>query len=190
MVTAFANGGMRDLIPQVRNDRTGERLTSGDVHVGVLRLLGDRTSRSGLAVGVDFAGSVDVTAHHYADPNSSVSDFLIGTATLGPAVSWERRLAGGTALVQMAAPIVGFVDHPYSDTRAAERRVDGRFVTAQDFRGLTGAIIYSPAVTRRIGIEYAYRFRLLGYSDLQPVHSASQALSVGIVTRFGPHGGR
>ena len=194
LLTASIDVGTRDLVPQARSEGTGERLTSGDVHVSVLRQLGDRasrsSSRSGIAVGVDVAATIDVSAHHYADPNASISDFLIGAVTVGPAVSWERRVAGGTALVHVTAPVVGFVDHPYSDTRAAEARVTARFVTVREFRGLAGAIIYAPSVRRRVGIEYAYRFRLLGYADLQPVHSASQALSVGVVTRFGPLGPR
>jgi hypothetical protein len=189
LIAASIDFGMRDLVPQAPSEGTGERLTSGDVHVSALRLLGDHAaaaSRSGIAVGIDMAATIDVTAHHYADPNASISDFLIGALTLGPAVSWERHVAGGTALVHLTAPIVGFVDHPYSDTRAAEARVNARFVTVREFRGLAGAIVYAPSVRRRVGIEYAYRFRLLGYADLQPVHSASQALSVGVVTRFGP----
>lgn len=194
VVASSIDFGTRDLVPPARSDGPDERLTSGNVHVSVLRQLGDRasgaSSRSGIAVGVNVAATIDVTAHHYADPNASVSDFLIGAVTLGPAVSWERRVAGGTALVHVTAPLVGFVDHPYSDTRAAEARVNARFVTVREFRGLAGAIVYTPAVRRRVGIEYAYRFRLLGYADLQPIHSASQALSVGVVTRFGPLGAR
>jgi hypothetical protein len=193
-IIATLDGGTRDLAPHAPHEGTGERVTSGDLHVGVLRRLGDQangsTPRPGISIGVDLAASVDVTAHHYADPNASISNFLIGAMTLGPAASWERPVAGGTAFAQVTAPIVGFVDHPYSDTRATEPRVNARLVTVQKFRGLTGAIVYAPAAQRRVGVEYAYRFRFLGYADLQPVHSASQALSVGIVTRFGPRGGR
>ncbi|HTE45969.1 MAG TPA: hypothetical protein VK636_12035 [Gemmatimonadaceae bacterium] len=185
LLLASLDGGTRDLVPHASTNGTaGEQLTSGVLHVAALRRLGAQAAGSGFAVGVDASASIDVTAHRYADANKSVSNFLIGALSLGPAVWWNHHLAGGGAHLELSAPLIALVDHPYSDTRI-ESRVNVRPVTARDFRGFTGAVVYTPAERRRIGVEYAYRFRVFGYSDIQPVHSASQALSVGIVTRFG-----
>ena len=47
------------------------------------------------------------------------------------------------------------------------------------------AISYLPPNRDRVGLTYTYRFSVMRYSDLQPVRSASQSLSVGAVVRFG-----
>ncbi|MEP6495119.1 MAG: hypothetical protein ABJF01_20700 [bacterium] len=181
VVTASIDGGTRNLAPRASSGSAGEQLTSGSAHVAALHRLGG--TPTGFAIGVDANASIDVTAHRYADANASISDFLIGTFSLGPALWWDHRIAGGIAHAEVSAPLVGLVDHPYSDIRVA--RISVRPVTAQNLHGFTGAIIYAPAAHRRVGIEYAYRFRVFGYSDVQPVRSASHALSVGVVTRFG-----
>ncbi len=82
-------------------------------------------------------------------------------------------------------PVIALVDHPYTALTDRRAGVDFRFATLDGFRGLNGSLAYATDERRRVGLIYAYRFEFLRYDDVQAVRTASQAFSIGLVTRFG-----
>ncbi len=183
-----AGGGMRGLSSTRTAVGAGERLTAGDIAIGLERVVARTPGVSSFSLGAELSGAVNWTAHRYQDPTQAVSNFIIGTVTLGPAATMQRAFGGGVARIGVSVPLVGVVDHPYSDSRGSNAAIQPRFATASSLRGGTLTLAYAPAATRRIGLEYAYRIRVLDYADLQPMRTASQSLLVGIVTRFGGAG--
>ena len=180
-----ADGGVRQVATNDPAASATERVTQSTVTTTLLRRLTRDTSTRGFSAGLAMAVDFSLTAHHYTDPSRRVADFLAGFVTLGPAASWRERLGGGSALLQVTTPMAALVDHPYSDTRSGYSPTDIHLTGFRSLRGVSGALTYSPAEHRRVGVVYAYRFSLLDYADVQPLRSASQSLAIGIVTRFG-----
>lgn len=184
-LSASLDGGPSRLSPLASPTHITERVTAGELRIAIRRSLAESTPAARLSVGADVATMLSVTTHHYDDPTASVSDFVIGSITIGPSVAWRQSIGAGTGTIQFGVPLVGFVDHPYSDTRTATTLIDARFATASTIRGVSASVSYAPALSRRVGVEYAYRLRTLQYADVQPLRSVSQAISVGLVTRLG-----
>jgi hypothetical protein len=176
------------LSPDGSARNAAETADDGELRIGFQRGLGAGAiapQTASFSVGVDVATTVAVTTHHYDDPTNNVSDFYIGAVTLGPSATFRHAIGGGIAAFRLSVPAVGLVDHPYSDARTADARVDARFATANVLRGIETSVSYAPAATARFGIEYAYRLHMLDYADVQPLRSVSQSLSIGVVRRFG-----
>ncbi len=185
--TAGFDGGLRSLTPDRSLTLGDERITQGEFRLDLQRALGASRTPA-FSVGLALSTDVGVTAHHYDDPGQSVSNFVMGAITLGPSVGWRHAIGGGLARVNLSVPLVGIVDHPYTDVRAATSNFDMHVVNASTLRGLSADLSYSPAALRRFGIEYGYRLRLLNYADVQPLRSMSQSLTIGVVRRFGRGG--
>ncbi len=162
-----------------------ERLTTGGVHSSVLRQFAHDSSRRILGVGVEAGADVAVTNHRYANPSQSTGDYLAAFATLGPVASWRERIGGAVAHVQLSTPLVALVDRPYSTLKRNDAPTSLRVAGVGSFRGVRGELSYAPAERRRIGIVYAYRFAVADYADVQPLRTASQSLTIGVVRRFG-----
>jgi hypothetical protein len=179
------NGDRRDLSSATTVADIAERVTGGDFRLGLRRLVTQSADGTGLSIGADVTANVGVTEHQYDDPAHSILNFVIGSVTVGPAIAWTQAIAGGTGRVRLSVPLAGFVDHPYSRTRNDTAPFDPRFVNVSSMRGTSADISYSPASNRRFGIEYAYRLDTFAYSDVQPLRSLSQTVSIGAVMRFG-----
>ena len=167
-----------------------ESLTEDELRLSFRRAAFTRQPATGLALGVDATTSMGTTLHHYADPTQSVSDFAIGALTLGPSASWGQRVARGSLSTQFSIPLIGLVNHPYSDSRNVSSRVNPRFATFARLRGAAAGISYATDLSNKIGFEYAYRLRVLRYADVQPMRTLSQMFSVGLVTRLGARAAR
>ncbi|MEO6878898.1 MAG: hypothetical protein ABI205_10480 [Gemmatimonadaceae bacterium] len=162
-----------------------ERLTAGRVGASVLRQFACDSSRRVLGVGVAAGADLSLTNHQYANPSQSTGDYLAAFATLGPAASWRERVGGAEAQLQVSAPLVALVDRPYSALKRNDAPTSVRVASLGSFRGIRGELSYAPAERRRTGIVYAYRFTVAEYADVQPLRTASQSLTVGVVRRFG-----
>jgi hypothetical protein len=142
--------------------------------------------RGAFSVGADLTASLAVTHHTYTDPAKTASDFALGLVTLGPIVGWSQSIGRGAAQVDVATPLVGVIDHPYSDIRINDGSVRTvRVANVATIHGLSGALTYAVAARDRLSVLCTYRVRLLHVADVQPLRSVSQTFGVGIVTRWG-----
>jgi hypothetical protein len=176
------DGDVRSFTTGAASSLATERLSGGDVRGVLTRSL----AHSAFAFGISMTTSVAITMHQYADPTARAEDFLFGYSMLGPAATWGTPIAGGSALLQVTSPVAGLVDHPYSDSHGSYSLSGTRFATASTFRGVDGSATYTPDERRHVGFFYTYHFSLLRYADVQPLSSASQSLSIGVITRLGP----
>ncbi len=159
-----------------------EQLVTGELRGAALRSLIRSGDASMLSLGASLDGMFARTRHSYDDPSDRTADFIFASATLGPALASERSVGRGTARIDLASPLIGVVDHPFSDTRSGEPALRVRVAGVAMLHGINGGFTYAPAPGRHIGLVYMYRFSLLAYEDVQPMRSASQSLSMGIVT--------
>jgi hypothetical protein len=156
------------------------------LHVALLRRIdGAAASAPGFSVGLALDGSGAFTAHDYGHAGRPISNFVLGSAAIGPAASWKQRIAGGAATIALAAPAVAVVAHSYSVINRPTMGAELRFVTPGLWRGAGGTVTYAPADDRATGLVYRYRFSLLRYDDVQPVRAVTQSVSVGFTMRFG-----
>jgi hypothetical protein len=185
-LAASVEGGTVDLSSLSGPPVSTERLTEGDVELAIERAIGStRSATRRFAVGLALDADVAVTATGYADPDTTVSNYLLALGSLGPSVAWALPLLGGTAAMRLTTPVIALVDHPYSDIKDQNAGADFRLVSLSSFRGLSGTISYAPVQGQRFGLTSAYRLDLFRYDDVQPVRAVSQRLTIGLVTRFG-----
>jgi hypothetical protein len=169
--------------PQNGSIDANERVMQGGVRIATMRSIGD--SRGWMLSGGVSAGIWGLnTVHQYADPDGSHASFLAAFATVGPALSVRRAIAGGAAQAQLDVPLFGFSDRSYSV--AADQSVFSiRRIGPRELGAWNGTISYAPAPLSALGLVFAYRFSLLNYRDAQPLRTASQSFSIGISRYFG-----
>ena len=92
---------------------------------------------------------------------------------------------GSVVQFRLSTPVIGLVDHPYSDLKVPNAADDFRAASIGSLRGLTGTVSYAPIDSRRFGLMWTDRVALVRYDDVQPVRAVSQTLTVGLVTRLG-----
>jgi hypothetical protein len=167
-----------------------ERIIDGDASLSIdRRVLGDAaTARGSLALGASLAADVSSNLHQYATAASPSAAYLMMSATIGPAAAWRAHVGPGRALVMLRAPLVGLVDHPYSEDKAGYTPVSFQTATPNALRRLDGVVQYTPDRFRRSGFTLDYRFSLLRYDDVQPLRAATQGLSLGLATWLGTPG--
>jgi hypothetical protein len=164
-----------------------ERVIDGNADVALeRRVAGDeRTPRGAIILGGDVGVAVTSNLHQYATAAAPSALFLMISAGVGPSATWRARIGPGRASFSLHAPVVGLVDHPYSEAKSGSTPVALRTTTLGSLRQLDGIAQFTPDYTRRAGITFDYRFALLRYDDVQPLRSATQAFSIGIATQFG-----
>ena len=170
--------------PQSGVSASTENVLQGELRAAALRTLnGDRawTFSAGAAASVRVVG----TEHWYPAPYDSRAGFVAGFATVGPSAQVRRSIGDGTAQLELDAPVFGFSDRTYSETKSNQTPLDIRRVGPGELRTLNGAVSYAPAPLGRVGLIFAYRFSLLNYRDAQPLRSASQSFSIGLSRYFG-----
>ncbi|MGH7619621.1 MAG: hypothetical protein ACREPM_20600 [Gemmatimonadaceae bacterium] len=164
-----------------------ERSFDGSLTATLLRdFLVDSRSAFGAGVSLDLQGGL--LTHHYADPAATTTDFVSAYALVGPAVRYRRRVFGGIANVHFGVPLFGVAHHPYTDVRIDEASPSLHLVSPSTLRGYDTGIGFESSLTRRVGLIAELRSRALNYADTQRAHSASTALSAGIIMRFGRTG--
>jgi hypothetical protein len=181
-VVASGRGGRKTLSPATGLSSL-ERLTDGEMSITALRAFrAEPSAPRALAFGAELHGELALTDHSYTDPERTVSTFRVGVLSLGPAVRWRQPLLGGTAVMQLASPVISVVDHPYTAGRS-----DLRLQTASlgSLRGLQGLVSYELPPVRGLSLRATYRASGLWYDDVRPVRSLSQTLSIGIATHLG-----
>lgn len=190
-VSASIDGAERHLAPITGVASTGgatasERLDEADAQATLSRRWESDARHGTFSVGANVTTSLAVTHHTYSDPSKTASDFALGLATLGPAVGWSQSIGHGAAQVDVSTPLIGVIDHPYSDIRTDDGSVRTiRVANVGAIRGLSGAVTYAVSARDRVGVLCTYRVRLLHFADVQPLRSVSQTLGIGIVTRWG-----
>ena len=184
-IAATLGGGARFLSPLEGAPSADERLTEGTLDVLLLRRVNASTpALREFRAGIAFFTGASVTEHTYPTVETLRSDYLFVSASLGPAAAWNHAIAGGTLSADIGVPLVALVDHPYTDIREQRAPVSVRFVSAESYRGVRGGVAFTSSLSRTVGIVYAYRIGLLHFDDEQPVHSVTQSLSVGLVSRL------
>jgi hypothetical protein len=181
-VVTSGRGGRKTLTPTTGSSSL-ERLTDGELSITALRAIrAEPSAPRALAFGAELHGELAVTNHAYTDPERTVSTYRVGLLSLGPAVRWRQPLFGGTAVMQLASPVVSLVDHPYT-AGTSDLRVQA--ATLSSLRGLQGLVSYELPPVRGLSLRATYRASGLWFDDVRPVRSLSQTLSIGIATSLG-----
>jgi hypothetical protein len=179
-VTAFGRGGHKTLTSTTGSSAT-ERFTDGEIAITALRSLNNNPeARRSLSLGVEARAELGFTSHTYADHN--MSTFRAGVASLGPALRWRQQIGGGSAVVQLATPLVGLTDHPYVPGRADPNL---KFASLGSLRGANGLVSYEFSPRERLGIIASYRISSMRFDNVRPVRSLTQTFTIGIATRLG-----
>jgi hypothetical protein len=182
-VVTSGRGGRKTLTPATPGSSSLERLTDGELSITALRAFrAEPSAARALAFGAELHGEVAVTTHAYADPEGTVSTYRLGLLSLGPAVRWRQSLLGGTAVVQLASPVLSLVDHPYTAGTSALRV---QTASLGSLRGLQGLVSYALPPVHGLSLRATYRASGLWFDDVRPVRSLSQTLSIGIATSLG-----
>lgn len=185
-VDALLDGGGQHLSSLAAQPASTERLVQGAFALALERPINaTRSASDGFAVGLAVDASVVVTTTGYTDPDATSSSYMLALATLGPSAAWTRAWSGSVVQFRLSTPVIGLVDHPYSDLKVPSAAVDFRAASIGSLRGLTGMVSYAPTDGRRFGLTWTYRVGLVRYDDVQPVRAVSQMLTVGLVTRLG-----
>lgn len=161
-----------------------EQVAQGGARVALLRRLVDLDGWS-FSFGGAVAGWGVATEHQYADPNDSHASFLATFATLGPAISAQRPLASGLLRLDADAPAAGAADRSYSAANTGTLPLQLHPIGPRELHAVNAGVSYVTAPHQGLGLVYAYRCSLLTYQDAQPLRTASQALSIGLVRHFG-----
>lgn len=184
LVAVSATWDAQRFRPQTGVVSATEQVAEATLRADLLRRVGDsRDWIDGVGASVS-AWGIGAT-HRYADPGASRAQFVAVFATLGPAVAAARSLAGGSAHLQLSAPLFGLVDRTYSVARSDFSPVQIRLVGPRELGALSGAASYVAWERSAVSMICAYRFQVLSYRDAQPLHTASQTLSVGLSRRLG-----
>ena len=170
--------------PQSGVNAASERVMQGGLRAAAMRAVGVGnawTFSAGASAGLWGIG----TEHRYPPPYDSRAGFFDAFATVGPAMELRRPVAGGTARLEVDAPLFGFSDRSYSVTKTDQPLFDVRRIGPGELRALNGAISYAPPPLGggRVGLILSYRFSILNYRDAQPLRAASQSFSIGL-SRF------
>ena len=184
-VAVVATWDAQQLRPQNNVNEATERVMQGGLRAGVMRNFGDSrgwTFSAGASAGLWGAG----TEHFYPEPFASRAGFYAAFVAAGPAASLRHPLFGGNAGLELDAPVFGFSDRSYSETKSDQPLWDIRRIGPQELRALNGALTYAPAPLGRLGLLVSYRFSVLDYRDAQPLRAASQSFSIGLSRYFGP----
>ena len=187
-VDASAGGGWRRASPSGATDAASERTIDAELRGTLLRQWSRPSNGSTLGLGVAGAATLGLTQHQYADPTARSSDFSMSAVTLGPAVAWSLGVRGGIAGLQLSSPVIGMVNHPYSDVRNGASLGSMRLASLGTLRGANAQLSYATSLNRLFGITYSYRFGVLDYADVQPFRSISHQLSVGVSRRLAHQG--
>jgi len=161
-----------------------ERVSQGDARLSVLRRA-IRNAEWSASAGATVGFSVIGTEHRYSDLSETNASFFAAFATVGPAATVERYIAGGSARFELDAPFAGVVDRAYSAARTGYSPLALRRIGPGELRGVDAAVSYSSSPFRRVGVVGAYRFGLVNYRDAQPLRVAAQSLSIGVSRQFG-----
>ena len=181
-VVASGRGGRKTLTPTTASSSL-ERLTDGEMSITALRAFrAEPSAPRALAFGAELHSELAVTDHAYADPERTVSTYRLGLLSLGPAVRWRQPFLGGTAVVQLASPVLSLVDHPYTPGTGALRV---QAASLGSLRGLQGLVSYELPPVHGLSLRASYRASGLWFDDVRPVRSLSQTLSIGIATSLG-----
>jgi hypothetical protein len=183
-VAVVATWDAQQLRPQSNVNDATERVMQGGLRAAVMRNFGDSrgwTLSTGASAGLWGVG----TEHFYPAPFESRAGFYAAFATAGPAAELRRPILGGNARLELDAPIFGFSDRSYSETKSNQPLWNVHRVGPQELRALNGALTYAPAPLGKVGLLFSYRFSILNYRDAQPLRAASQSFSIGLSRYFG-----
>lgn len=186
-VRSSISASIATLAPIAGDVSSTERTYSTDLTLEVLRAM-QPGSTSGVRLGAELRGSLFLTRHRYADPQRSMATFLVGTAAIGPAVSYHTSVAGGSGTIHLAIPMIGVVSHPYSGLKSDRRSLEFRSASLATLRSLSAGASFSAFESRRFGVRYEYALRLMRYDDVQPVRAVTQSMRVGVERRLGRTG--
>lgn len=160
--------------------RSGERLTDGDLHVSVFPTHGTSAFGTRVMLGIDLQSTAAVIAHRYMDPDERTMSYVFGTMTLGPAMLLEHPLGDGSATVQLSVPVVGAVAQPYSAVWTNRPPLDLHFATLASLRSASAAVAYRSPVHYGVALLYEYRVSVMRYEDVLAVRGLSHSVAIGI----------
>jgi hypothetical protein len=183
-VAVVATWDAQRLRPQGDVNQATELVMQGGLRGAALRSVGDDrgwTFSAGASAGLWGIG----TEHRYPAPYESRAGFFAAFATVGPAAELRRPFLGGAARLELDAPVFGFSDRSYSETKTDQPLWDLHRVGPREMRALNGALTYAPAPLGRVGLLFSYRFSMLDYRDAQPLRTASQSFSIGLTRYWG-----
>jgi hypothetical protein len=184
-VVAGGRGGAKTL-RAVTSSPASEHLVDGAANVALLRSFGGgESSNRVFAFGAELRGTLAVTTHAYADLGRTVSEFRLGTVSLGPVFRWRERIGRGFAMLQLSSPVLGAVERPYAAGLVDDASPTWRFASVNTLRGGDVRVAYEPVSYRSMSLRAAYDASVLRYDDVQPVRSLTQSLNLGIVKRLG-----
>ncbi len=185
-IVATLEGSSHSLAPLDGSGETNERFTEGVFSTELLRRVGGSSAGpSSLLAGVEITASATINEHTYPAAEPFTADYLLAAASIGPAATWTHAILGGRLSADLGIPLLALVDHPYSDIRDQHTPLSFRFVSAESYRGLRGGVSFTNAVSRTLGVVYAYRVGIVRFDDTQPVREVEQSISVGLVARVG-----
>jgi hypothetical protein len=184
-IDAMLDGGTRALAPLEGSESASERLSEGSLSVSLLRAISRESDRSGdFRAGIRFDALASIVEHRYPTAELLTSDYLFAAATLGPAAAWERAFLGGRFGATLGIPLLALVDHPFTDIRGQAAPLAFRAVSVASYRGVNGGVSFTEAVSRSMGVRYAYRIGVVQYDDAQGVRAVTQSVSVGVVRNY------
>jgi hypothetical protein len=111
--------------------------------------------------------------HDYTGMFATSSDFGFLAVHLAPAASAALPVRGGTLANRVAAPVVTFIDYPYSNAKAHGERVRLRFATLDRLQAIENDLTY-----RRGPWTWRYRFSFMRYVVGEPRVFANQSLAL------------
>ncbi len=149
------------------------------------RLPGSSPQTGEFAVGVQFAGTLTVARHLYANQDLVEQTFDFAIVTLAPAARWTRQLGTGALTASLAVPLLAWVDHPYADVRYANQFVDFHYASPAQLREANGALSYTFNPGSRYAVTAAYRVDAMEFDELQPVRRFTQSFSLAVTRQFG-----
>ncbi len=127
--------------------------------------------------GLDVQTNASLIVRSYPGATGSSASFGFGTATVGPALLWPRRIGGGTAALWLSVPVYGMVVQPYSDLRGVAPLPRVQWAGASNLQGISGALSYEPG--GRTGLHYEYAADFLRYNGPLSVRAFTQRFSIG-----------
>jgi hypothetical protein len=183
------NGGQRSLQSSSTASRATESVGQGQLSLALFRAVDGRSDCAcGVAIGAALSANMIATQHAYDDPTHRSSNFLFGSAGIGPAASWRVPVAGGFFDARLNVPLASVVGHSYSVINEHDAATNWRPAMPNALRSATTTLAFTSAAKGRVGFTWRYRAEALRYDDVQPVRALTHSLSVGIVTRFGATG--
>lgn len=149
------------------------------------RLGGSSRESGAFAVGVQFAGTLTVARHLYANQDLTEQTFDFAIVTLAPAARWTHSLGSGQMTASLAMPLLAWVDRPFADVRYANQFVDFHYASPAQLRQVDGVLSYTFNPQSRYEIMAAYRINAMEFNELQPVRRVTQSFSLAVTRIFG-----